>query len=165
MKEAEGRSLPRCPRTPDLAFAAFLPIYSWWLQIKLTSSAYEENAMTNNLGSISLAASNIYHVDRWRQMKGGGIFYNSLANQAASSSLPRDYDFSKVLADHPYPVTVINGFYDYVVGPKGSPYWKRLCASQARNVQLVLIDKAGHNAWIDDPLAFRNALRSALAKT
>ena len=113
---------------------------------------------------IKFAAANMYHVDRWRQMKGGQVFYNPVAGQATGESLPEEYDFAKVLARHPFPITVINGEYDYVVGPKGSPTWKKLCASQIRNVDLVIIDKAGHCVWLDDPVAFKNALSAGLSK-
>jgi proline iminopeptidase len=112
------------------------------------------------LKRIKSAAGTIYHVERWRQYR--FFFVNRDAAQGARSGLNLVYDWSNILAAHPYPVTVINGEYDYQVGRKGSPIWKRVVTTEAKNVKLVLINKAGHNSWMDDPVAFRNGLWDAL---
>jgi proline iminopeptidase len=114
------------------------------------------------LRRIKSAAGTIYRIERWRQFR--FYFANRDAAQGARSGFDFVYDWSPILAAHPYPVTVINGEYDYQVGRKGSPIWKRVVTTEAKNVKLVLIDKAGHNSWIDEPTAFRNALRDALTR-
>jgi proline iminopeptidase len=106
------------------------------------------------------AAAGIYHIERWREVH--FFIANKDAAQATQKSTNFVYDWSKTLAAHPYPITVINGEYDYVVGPKGSPIWKRVVATEAKNVRFVMIQKAGHLSWIDDRVAFRSALRNAL---
>lgn len=115
---------------------------------------------------INFAAANLYHVERWRQMKGGRIFYNEPAGQAAVKTIPQEYDFSAALANHPYPLTVINGAYDLLVDirPDGL-LWKKLHATEVRNMSLVIIDKAAHCLWVDEPDVFRNELKKALKKT
>ena len=114
------------------------------------------------LRRIKSAGGTIYHVERWRQYR--FFFINRDAAQGARSGMNFVYDWSNILAAHPHPITVINGEYDYQVGRKGSPIWKRVVTTEAKNVKLVLIDKAGHNSWLDNPFVFRNALRYALSK-
>jgi len=111
---------------------------------------------------IKSAAGSIYRIERWRQ----NVFFiaNRDASQAMRTSTNFVYDWSKMLAGHPFPITIINGEYDYTVGSKGSPIWRRVVSTEAKNVKLVLIDKAGHNSWIDDPVVFRNSLRDALTR-
>lgn len=114
------------------------------------------------LRRIKSAAGTIYHIERWRQFR--FYYVNRDAAQGARTGQDAVYDWSKTLAAHPRPITVINGEYDYAVGRKGSPIWKRVVGTEARNVKLVLINDAGHNCWIDDPIGFRIALREALTR-
>jgi proline iminopeptidase len=114
------------------------------------------------LRRIKSAGGTIYHVERWPQYR--FFFVNRDAARGARDGMSSVYDWSSLLAAHPYPVTVINGVYDYQIGRKGSPIWKRVVATEATNVKLVLIDKAGHNCWLDDGAAFRKALRDALTR-
>ena len=116
----------------------------------------------SQLRRINSAAGSIYKVTRWRQ----NVFFiaNKETAQAIRNSTNFVYDWTKILSAHPFPLTVINGEYDYVVGSKGSPIWKRVVKTEATNVRLVLIQDAGHNSWIDDPEKFRNALRQALMR-
>ena len=115
---------------------------------------------------IQFAAANLYHVERWREMKGGRIFYNAAAGQAAAKTIPQEYDFTSVLAGHPYPITVINGSYDLIVDLKpGGLIWRRLQETDLKNLHLVIIDKAAHNLWVDEPDIFRKELKKALGRT
>lgn len=114
------------------------------------------------LRRIKSAGGTIYHIERWRQFR---FFYVSRdAALGARVGMNFVYDWSELLASHPFPVTVINGVQDIQVGRMGSPIWKRVAATEAKNVKLVLIDKAGHNSWMDEPVIFRNALRDALTR-
>jgi len=114
-----------------------------------------------HLFKISFAAGNIYHVERWAQMKGGKVFWSQEAAQATSKSLPSDYDFTPTLKQHPYPITIIAG--DHDVADFGNRLWKKVVAG-INNMELMIIENAGHNSWIDEPDIFNKALKRALAK-
>jgi pimeloyl-ACP methyl ester carboxylesterase len=73
-----------------------------------------------------------------------------------------EYDYGPDLGRHSLRVTVINGYFDYVVGPAGSPLWKGLARSTAPNVEVVVLPEAGHGVWVDQPELFERALRRAL---
>ena len=114
---------------------------------------------------IRFAGAAIYHIERWREMKGGMVFYNEETGTKASSSLfkqlTNDYDFSPDIEKHPFPITVISGDHDYA--DFGNAFFKRY-STEIKNVRLFIIKDAGHNAWIDDPKAFREALNEGLGK-
>lgn len=110
---------------------------------------------------VRFAAANIFRVDRWRAMKGGRVFYNQTAAQAAGQTMPEVWDFTDDLRDLAAPVTVINGDHD-LVGFGGELHRQML--DPLDNVEFVLIEAAGHNAWIDRPEEFRAHLRRALGK-
>jgi len=111
---------------------------------------------------IRFAAANLYHVDRWRQLKGGIAYYSESAGRAAEKSMPKEYDFTPALAAHPCPVWVIEGDHDF--GPLTVKYHRSWSAG-IKNIRLHVIEKAGHNAWIDAPTEFRRALFQALGST
>ena len=110
---------------------------------------------------IRFAAANIFHVDRWRRLKGGQVFYDAGAGRAAGESMGDGWDFIDALHDAEFPITVINGDHDLV--GFGGELHRRLYAPLP-NVEFVLLENAGHNAWIDAPVAHRTALLEALAK-
>jgi proline-specific peptidase len=114
---------------------------------------------------IRFAGAAIYHIDRWREMKGGMVFYNEEAGTKASSSLfkqlTNDYDFSPDIEKHPFPITVISGDHDYA--DFNNAFFKRY-STEVKNLRLFIIKDAGHNAWIDNPKAFRKALDEGLGK-
>lgn len=110
---------------------------------------------------IGFAAANIYHVERWRQLMGGQVFYNANAGRAAGRTMRQEWNFIPALRTLPHPVTVINGDHDLV--GFGGKLHQRMYA-EAPNVEFVLLENAGHNAWVDQPVQFRTALERALAK-
>jgi pimeloyl-ACP methyl ester carboxylesterase len=110
---------------------------------------------------IGFASGNLYHVDRWRQLMGGMVFYNSEAGRAAGRTMPQEWDFIPALRNLPHPVTVINGDHD-LVGFGGRLHQQVL--EGLPNVEFVLIERAGHNAWVDQPVRFRQELLRALRK-
>ncbi len=109
---------------------------------------------------VRFAGANLYHVDRWRQMKGGQAFFNRQAAAAAARSAPPTHDFRPSLADHRCPVTFISG--DHDLGDLAS-LLRHLLAG-VPNVRLNVIEKAGHNVWVDAPAEFRRALLAALVR-
>lgn len=103
-----------------------------------------------------------YNVEDWR--KELPMRVNPHAARVTRMSTNFEYDYSKLLASHPFRITVINGEFDYTVGPRGSPLWKKLAATIAPRINVVTIPHASHIVWRDDPVLFRRALRKALGK-
>lgn len=108
---------------------------------------------------IQFASINLFHVERWRQLGGGQAFYSSEAGDAAARTMPEAWDFLPALEGHPFPVTVAMGDFDYV--DLGAKQW-RAAAAEIPALQLVVLEQAGHAAWIDQPEAFASALVEAL---
>lgn len=135
------------------------------VQIEIKKAELDKPTLTakesDKLRCIRGAAGEIYHIARWKQRL--CFFVNREGAAATRSSTNFVYDWSKMLSAHPFPITVINGEFDYVVGPKGSPVWERVIATETKNVELVLLEKAGHDSWIDAPIFFKNALRKSLS--
>ena len=63
---------------------------------------------------IQFAAGNLYHVDRWRQLRGGRIHYNEAVGIATAKTAPQGQDFTPVLKAFGNPVTVINGDQEHI---------------------------------------------------
>lgn len=110
---------------------------------------------------VRFAAGNVFHVDRWRQLKGGQVFYAAKAGRAAGRTMGDGWDFTNALGSADIPITVVNGDHD-LVGFGGELH--RQLLDPLPNVEFVLLENAGHNAWIDAPNAHRAALLEALAK-
>jgi pimeloyl-ACP methyl ester carboxylesterase len=110
---------------------------------------------------IGFASGNIYHIKRWRQLKGGRAFYNGdiagLINQNTSDSI-RTNEF-ETLRTSEVPVWVIIGDHDLV--DFGLVAWPAV-VDALENAEMTTLENAGHNAWIDRPGKFRDALRRAL---
>lgn len=109
---------------------------------------------------IRLAGTNLYHVERWREVKGGQVFWNRGAADAAARSLPATFDLVPALAAHPCPVWVIVG--DHDLGP-GTVALHRQWVREVPTARLEVIARAGHVAWIDAPEHFRHVFARALA--
>ncbi len=94
-------------------------------------------------------------------MKGGRAFYNEdiaeLINQNTPDSL-RANQFETLRASD-IPVRVIIGDHDLV--DFGLVSWPAV-ADTLKNVEITTLNNTGHNAWIDHPGKFRDALRRAL---
>ncbi len=113
------------------------------------------------LALVRQVGAETFHVDRWREFL--PIRVNPDAARRTRETTNFEYDYSSLLANHPFRVTVINGEFDYVVGPRGSPLWKRLAATTAPRLDVVVIPNASHDVWRDDPDGFRSGLSRALA--
>lgn len=122
------------------------------------TSAYSAKERTTQW-RIRFTAVNVYHVDRWRQMRGGQAFYNQRAGSAASRTLPKSRDFRPAILAHQCPVWIVIGDHDYVdMGVRRHRVW----TTGVAHVTLRVLENAGHAAWIDAPEAWREALGSAL---
>lgn len=111
---------------------------------------------------IRFATVNIYHVDRWQQMKGGRAFYNGDAGQAAAKTMPQEWDFTAALAARTCSTWVIDGDHDYV-DPSGRIF--QAATASIPGVRIVVLKDAGHVSWIDAPEEFAKVLRNALEST
>jgi proline-specific peptidase len=111
---------------------------------------------------ILFGGTNLYHVERWRLMKGGQVFYNGETGQAAAKTMPEQYDFTPVLAAHTCPVWFIMGDHDYVdMGAK----ILTMVRSTVPNMRITVLTNAGHAARIDAPHEFQTSLLKALETT
>jgi pimeloyl-ACP methyl ester carboxylesterase len=116
---------------------------------------------------IVFGATNLYHVERWRQVRGGQVFYNprvSRAIYANSSQAQRDSlwgRFLPALGSFAGPVTVVIGDADFV--DPGAALWRYALARLPR-AQLIMLSQTGHSAWIDQPERFHDAVSGALRR-
>lgn len=106
---------------------------------------------------IRFAGTNLYHVDRWADMGGGQVFYNPRVGDAIGSGLPDGYDYVPALQGHGWPVTVVVGDHDFV--DPGAVHARGLAAGALRT---VVVARAGHALWIDEPARFAEILGEAL---
>ena len=102
----------------------------------------------------------VVHIERWRSQIPVRVRAAAAARTRESTNF--EYNFAPELAAHPFAVTVINGQFDFTVGPEGSPLWRRLSETEAPNVTVEVIPNAGHSVWVDEPQLFEDALRVAL---
>lgn len=116
---------------------------------------------TTNDWRIRFAGVNIYNVERWREVKGGMVFYNQKAGTASGRSLPENWNHIKTYKETGIPITVINGSHDFV--DIGGKVYSKLLAN-IENVEYILLNKAGHSAWIDRPDVFYDLLEKGLKK-
>lgn len=102
----------------------------------------------------------IYDISKWKRGKESyGPFFNYPAGNAVIRSMQAsnpsgDYSHVELYKNQPFPITVIMGAYD-MIDPEGTKftYW----AEQIPNLNYTLLDKAAHDAWIDQPEAFKEA--------
>lgn len=104
-----------------------------------------------------------FHVERWREALPMRV--NPEAARRTRETTNFEYDYSGALAGHLFRVTVINGEFDYTVGPRGSPLWRGLAETQASRLRVVVVPDASHLVWLDAPDMFRNALGTALSSS
>lgn len=117
----------------------------------------------SRLHQIRFAGVNMFHIERWREMEGGGVYYNGEAANRLSNTAPAKWDLPAALGSRAVPITVIQGDHDYVEPLATS--WSQLEKSDAplgRCVHVAVIKGAGHASWIDDPAAFAAALQQGL---
>jgi proline iminopeptidase len=111
------------------------------------------------LFKIENASFDLYHVDRWAQFEGGGVYYDSRVDDAIGDSLPSAYSILPALKANPIPVSIIQGDNDYV-DPAAS-LWAADTLGMS-NVHIYVIKDASHYSWIDDPARFTQDMTRAL---
>lgn len=111
---------------------------------------------------ISFASRFLYNISRWREIGGGGPYYNARANELSSKTMPASgWDYYKNFRESKVPVTVIIGDHDFL--DMGAGIVRKLTEGMS-NVEVVVIEKAGHNVWMDQPEGFRSYFGKALKK-
>lgn len=104
------------------------------------------------------AGANIVHIDRWRVFWPNSS-YNELAADASYKSTPQTYDYRAGIKACKCYVSIIDGDHDYV--DPGGALWKKY-GSGLGNVDVTNLLNAGHAAWIDDPLTFRDDVDNSI---
>lgn len=108
---------------------------------------------------IRYTCANAFHVERWRAMEGGRAFYDQSAGQAAGRSMEGGFDATSTLRSHRWPVRVIMGDHDWVVGgPVTAEIYR-----DVPGVEVRLLEDTAHALWLDAPDRFPRALSAALA--
>jgi proline iminopeptidase len=111
---------------------------------------------------INFGSVNLYHLDRWPQLRGGGAYYNKEAGAAAAKTMPQEWDFSKALAARNCSTWVLDGDHDYV-DASGSSF--RAATIAMPRIHVVALKDAEHISWIDNPEDFHKSLTEALSST
>ena len=105
---------------------------------------------------------NLYHVDRWRGVEGGQVFFNQTAANAASRTMPARWNFIPRLRAHSCALYVVIGAQDYA--DFGVVQWHD-AEKQLPNLKLRVLPEAGHASWIDQPDLFRRTVREAIQES
>jgi proline iminopeptidase len=106
---------------------------------------------------IEFAGWNVYHVERWRELRGGGAFVNVEAGEKAGATLPSSWDLRSSLDSVRSPITVILGEHDWTPPSVG-----RELFGGVSDCELVVVSGAGHYVWVDQPERFRSEMVRAL---
>jgi pimeloyl-ACP methyl ester carboxylesterase len=111
---------------------------------------------------ISFASGNIFHIERWRQLKGGQVFHNGrIYPLLRENTSPEDWDgLLEALKAGGRPVHLIMG--DHDLSDFGAVSWPRL-VEVLPEANLTVIEQAGHNAWIDQPVEVQAVLTRTLS--
>lgn len=106
---------------------------------------------------LGLASFSIDRLEYWRSVR--SLYWSRQVGNAIGESLPATYDIRPTLNQHPVPISIIQGDQDYI--DPAAKTWAGLRPNHP-TVNVTVISSAGHNAWIDDPNAFDQALAAAI---
>jgi proline iminopeptidase len=168
-----GSASLKTPSTPedkalltesDEAARAFLARPEIAAELKKESLDKDPQHMTakenTDAWRVKFAGAKMYHVERWRQMEGGQVYFNDKSGAAAAKTLPAAWDFTPVLASTHCPVAIILGDHDIVdFGAAMNRKW----TADLPKARLTVLKNAGHNAWLDAPNEFQQALWNAMS--
>ncbi len=112
----------------------------------------------SNVASVYFAANFLHDVGRWRNLRGGGVFYNQTTAKRTHDTMPETWDYAESLGNFKGRITVINGRDDYRINGN---LWRNI-REEIPHLEYVEIAEAGHAIWIDQPNAFESAVRDAL---
>lgn len=106
-----------------------------------------------------LASFNLYHVERWHELEGGGVYYTEAVDDAVGDSFPDQFSILSTLKTHPVPITVIQGDSDYT--DPGATGWQAQ-QSTYPGIKVLVVPQASHYSWVDDPEDFAKDLATGL---
>lgn len=106
---------------------------------------------------ITFAAINLHDVKKWKQIKGGPLFYSVKAGTASIQSIKSEqWNFTDTIIAQNIPVHIIHGDDDYL------PYTYHNNWKDRGKIKFHLIKNAGHCLWIDNFKEYKNAMSKAL---
>ncbi len=106
---------------------------------------------------ITFAAINLHDVKKWKQIKGGPLFYSFKAGAASIQSIQSEkWDFIDTILSQNIPVYILHGDDDYL------PYTYHNTWKDRNNITFHLIKNAGHCMWIDNFQEYEHVMRKAL---
>lgn len=106
---------------------------------------------------LKFAAVNIYKLENYHLVKGGKAYFKPKAGVMAET-VNWKYDYRELLSKRTK-TTIINGTYDFL------DFDTRMMKEQLKDfpaIELISLQEAGHNSWIDQPELFRKYLKKAL---
>ena len=71
--------------------------------------------------------------------------------------MPGEYDYVDALRRHPFPVTIVVGDHDRV-----DPGGEHARAAAGGAVRTIVVPRAGHALWIDQPERFSDIVQEAV---
>lgn len=122
----------------------------------------KDSALTDKERSIknriTFGAINLHDARKWREIKGGPLYYSAGAGNAASASMESErWNFITTLKKQGVPIHILHGDDDYL------PYiyhnnWK----DSISTLHFTLIKNAGHCLWIDNYDDYKTAFVNAV---
>lgn len=111
---------------------------------------------------INFARRMLFDVKNWPGFTGGRSFYQGHVYSLTAQTYPEEgWDYIREFKEQTYPVSFIAASHDFLDFGNGLiSKW----SGEIQRSSLQIIPGAGHMIWIDQPVAFRNALRNAFAK-
>jgi proline iminopeptidase len=106
-----------------------------------------------------LASFNIYQIEKWKQFEGGRVSFHSKVSNAIGNTMQDIYDIRPSLQSHPVPIYVLQGDHDYV--DPSAKSWTAI-RDLFPSIHVMVLPKASHYSWIDDPALFQQNLQLAL---
>lgn len=98
----------------------------------------------------------------WHRLAGGRALSRPEVNDLTVKTYPASgWDYVAEFARREYPVAIVGAEQDFL--DTGAPLLKAW-ASQVPRLELTILPSAGHLPWIDQPEAFREALRRHLGR-
>ncbi len=109
---------------------------------------------------INFARRMLFDLRNWPKLSGGRSLYQGhVYDLTAQSYPPAGWNYIREFNDQTYPVHFIGASHDFLDFGNGLI---RKWATEVPRSTIQIISEAGHILWVDQPDAFRKALRTAL---
>lgn len=111
---------------------------------------------------INFARRMLYDVRNWPGLTGGRALYQGQVFGLTARTYPSEgWDYISEFNQHEYPISFIAASHDFL--DFGNGLLKKW-AHEVKGAKLDIIPGAGHVVWVDQPVAFRDALRASLRR-